>query len=503
MVESERKYITPEDLKKHNIPGDLWISIQGKVYDVTKWVNEHPGGETPLLNLAGNDVTDAFIAYHPGTSWQHLDKLFTGYYLKDFEVTEVSRDYRILMNEFNKLGLFDDKGHGTFLNFLYISIMFCAVIWGVCCSDSIWIHMGSAFLLGIAWILSAYLGHDSGHYVIMSNKKWNKVAQLLTGNCLTGISIAWWKWTHNAHHISCNSLDYDPDLQHIPVFAVSTKLFGSLSSVFYGRKMEFDSVARTLISYQHFSYYPVMIFARINLYIQTFLLLFSKRPVPDRAMNIIGIAVFWTWFPLLVLQLPSFMEMVLFVLISFTVTAFQHVQFTLNHFSADVYVGKPVGNDWFQKQTSGSIDITCSTWMDWAFGGLQFQLEHHLFPRLPRCHLRKISPVVQDLCKKHGLPYRSLTWFAANVRTIKTLRTAAMQARDLTNGAPKNLLWEAASVHLLLALENLQVLSNGGLMKVPESWVHVLIGALVFDLQRRVLSHFPLSLFGLLDWADY
>lgn len=436
----EKKYITAEELKKHNKRGDLWISIQGKVYDVSDWAKSHPGGEIPLLNLAGQDVTDAFIAYHPGTAWKYLDNLATGYYLKDFQVSEVSKDYRRLASEFSKLGLFEKKGHVTMYTLTFVAMMFLVVLYGVLRCTSVWAHLGSAMLLGLLWMQSAYVGHDSGHYEVMSSRGYTKLAQIISGNCLTGISIAWWKWTHNAHHIACNSLDYDPDLQHIPVFAVSTRFFNSLTSVFYGRTLKFDSLSRFLISYQHWTFYPVMCVARVNLFIQTFLLLFSKRPVPDRAFNIMGILVFWTWFPLLVSCLPNWPERFMFVLASFSVTSIQHIQFCLNHFAADVYVGPPNGNDWFEKQTGGTLDIACSSWMDWFFGGLQFQLEHHLFPRLPRSQLRKISPLVIDLCKKHNLPYRSLSFIEANKWTLRTLRNAALQARE-------NLLWEAVNTH--------------------------------------------------------
>ncbi|OAY62226.1 delta(8)-fatty-acid desaturase 1 [Manihot esculenta] len=446
-MEGEKKYITSEELKQHNKSGDLWISIQGKVYDVSDWVKEHPGGDTPLLNLAGQDVTDAFIAYHPGTAWKYLDKLFTGYYLEDFKVSEVSKDYRRLYSEFAKLGLFEKKGHVALYSLASVAFLFCIVVYGVLWCRSFWAHMGSAALLGFLWIQSAFVGHDSGHYEVMLSRRFNKLAQFISGNCLTGISIAWWKWTHNAHHLACNSLDYDPDLQHIPVFAVSTCLFDSIRSYFYGRKMNFDPLARFLVSYQHLTFYPVMCVARVNLYLQTFLLLFSTRRVPDRALNIMGILVFWTWFPLLVSYLPDWPERVIFVLTSFTVTALQHIQFCLNHFSANVYLGSPNGNDWFEKQTSGTLDISCSSWMDWMYGGLQFQLEHHLFPRLPRCQLRRVSPLVRDLCKKHNLPYRSLSFWEANKSTIRTLRTAALQARDMTNPVPKNLVWEAVHTH--------------------------------------------------------
>ncbi|KAJ6955457.1 delta(8)-fatty-acid desaturase 2-like [Populus alba x Populus x berolinensis] len=389
-MEGDEKYITGVELKQHNKEGDLWISIQGKVCNVSDWAHEHPGGDVPLLNLAGQDVTDAFIAYHPGTAWQYLDKFFTGYYLKDFKVSETSKDYRRLASEFAKLGLFEKKGHITMYALASIALMFCVVLYGVLCCQSVWAHLGSALVLGFLWIQSSYIGHDSGHYQVMKSRGYNKFAQFVSGNCLTGISMAWWKWTHNAHHLACNSVDYDPDLQHIPFFA---------------------------------------------------------RKFPDRALNILGILIFWTWFPLLVSCLPNWPEMVMYVLASFAVTAIQHVQLCLSHFAADVYTGPPKGNDWFEKQTAGTLDISCSSWMDWFYGGLQFQLEHHLFPRMPRGQLRRVSPLVQDLCKKHNLSYRSLSFWEANVWTIRRLRNVAQQARDLSNPVPKNMLWEAVNTH--------------------------------------------------------
>ncbi|PSS24236.1 Delta(8)-fatty-acid desaturase, partial [Actinidia chinensis var. chinensis] len=224
----ERKYVSQEELRKHDKPGDLWISIQGKVYDVTDWVKTHPGGDTPLLNLAGQDATDAFIAFHPGTAWQHLDQFFTGFYLKDFEISEVSKDYRRLASEFSKSGMFDRKNHLVIYSLCFVTLLFGLSICGVLCSNSFWVHMGAGALLGFSWVQVTYLGHDSGHYNIMTTRGFNKLAQILTGNCLTGISIAWWKWTHNAHHIACNSLDYDPDLQHLPFFAEFYKRYKNI-----------------------------------------------------------------------------------------------------------------------------------------------------------------------------------------------------------------------------------------------------------------------------------
>ncbi|KAF9602530.1 hypothetical protein IFM89_029829 [Coptis chinensis] len=446
MTEKSRREITSSELKNHNKKGDLWISIQGKVYDVTNWIKDHPGGESPLMNLAGQDVTDAFVAFHPGSAWKYLDKFFIGY-LEDYKVSEVSKDYRKLVTEFSKAGLFEKKGHWICISLVTSAFLFSLSVLGVLWSDKIWVHIISATLMGLLWMQIGFVGHDSGHYNIMMTPKLNRFMQIFTGNCVTGISIGWWKWTHTAHHIAVNSLDFDPDLQHIPFLAVSSDIFKSLESVFYGRKMTFDSVARFLVSYQHWSFYPVMAVARINLFTQSFLLLLSKRQVPHRYLELAGLMVFWGWYSLVISCLPNWGERALFVAVSFAVSGIQHVQFCLNHFSAHTYIGPPRANDWFEKQTKGSIDISCSTWMDWFHGGLQFQVEHHLFPRLPRCHLRKISPFVKELCRKHNLPYVSVSFFEANKLTIATLRNAALQARDLTNPIPKNLLWEAVNTH--------------------------------------------------------
>ncbi|KAG0495106.1 hypothetical protein HPP92_006100 [Vanilla planifolia] len=447
MEAEQRRYISSEELKRHKSPSDLWLSIQGKVYDVTDWVKDHPGGEIPLLDLAGQDVTDAFVAHHPASAWKHLDRFFVGYHLSDYEVSEVSKDYRRLVAEFSKQGLFKEKGHGVLFSFCFMAALFSAAVYLVIGATSTWAHLAAGGIMGFLWIQSGWVGHDSGHYNIMLSPSLNRFAQIVTGNCLTGISIGWWKRNHNAHHVACNSLDYDPDLQHIPLFAVSSKFFTSLTSYFYEKKLTFDSLSRFLISYQHFTFYPVMCFARFNLFSQSVILLLSKKKVPGRWQEIVGVILFWLWYPYLVSFLPSWEERTMFVIASFVVTGLQHVQFCLSHFSSTVYVGQPQGNDWFEKQTMGTLDIACSPWMDWFHGGLQFQVEHHLFPRLPRCHLRKIAPLVKELCKKHKLQYSSVGFLEANKRTWATLRTAALQARDLQNSALKNLVWEALNTH--------------------------------------------------------
>uniref|UniRef100_F6H3L2 Uncharacterized protein n=1 Tax=Vitis vinifera TaxID=29760 RepID=F6H3L2_VITVI len=105
-----------------------------------------------------------FVAYHPGVLWSHLDDFFIGFHLKDYAVSEASRDYRRLVYEFSNMGLFEKKGHGVFVTLYAMAMMFSACIYGVLGCDSTWVHLASGALMGLFWIQSGWIGHDSGHY---------------------------------------------------------------------------------------------------------------------------------------------------------------------------------------------------------------------------------------------------------------------------------------------------------------------------------------------------
>ncbi|KAL2334675.1 hypothetical protein Fmac_015888 [Flemingia macrophylla] len=112
---------------------------------------------------------------------------------------------------------------------------------GVVLSERASVHALSDALIGLAWIQSGWIGHDSGHYSVMRSPGVNRVVQILSGNVFGGHRIGWWKWNHNAHHISRNVLDFDPDLQHLPFFVVSSSFFSSLTSRFYDPKLPFGT----------------------------------------------------------------------------------------------------------------------------------------------------------------------------------------------------------------------------------------------------------------------
>ena len=73
------------------------------------------------------------------------------------------------------------------------------------------------------------------------------------------------------------------------------------------------------------------------------------------------------------------------------------------------------------------MNVDCPSWLDWFHGGLQFQVEHHLFPRLTRSKLRQAKPMVQQFCKRTGLPYYSFHFGKGNGLVLNVLRQVANQ----------------------------------------------------------------------------
>eukprot|EP00397_Hematodinium_sp_SG-2012_P071017 GEMP01136497.1.p2 GENE.GEMP01136497.1~~GEMP01136497.1.p2 ORF type:complete len:105 (+),score=17.30 GEMP01136497.1:2-316(+) len=102
-------------------------------------------------------------------------------------------------------------------------------------------------------------------------------------------------------------------------------------------------------------------------------------------------------------------------------------------------------------QMTTTLNVKCPLWMDWFHGGLQFQIVHHLFPRLPRHNLRYVVPRVKNICKRHGLPFYEPTFLQANIDMVETLYTTALQVSMTSKKGQgskyHNLLWEGLCAH--------------------------------------------------------
>lgn len=283
-----------------------------------------------------------------------------------------------------------------------------------------------------------FVAHDAGHRGITGHFITDTVIGAFVGDFCNGLSIGWWKSSHNVHHLVTNMPEHDPDNQNVPLFATSPTYFRSIFSSFYKFQFVWDKAADTLVPYQKYTYYPIMGIARFNLYLLSWLHLLSPRASQlgsawwTRYLEIVFMAGFWAVFGygLLWRTLPDWPTRIIFVLVSHAVTMILHVQITLSHWGMPHSDLGPT-ESFPQRQLRTTMDVDCPAWLDFFHGGLQFQAVHHLFPRVPRHNLRKCQALVRDFCSKTGIEYQCHGFVDGNKVMLTRLEEVAKMVETL------------------------------------------------------------------------
>eukprot|EP00903_Cladosiphon_okamuranus_P018894 g17377.t1 len=435
----------------HCTAKDAWVVIGDGVYDVTKWAPHHPGGERNIVDISGRDVTDVFEAFHDDPWQRRKLEAFRVGTLVGYTPSPLVEDFRALKQEITEEGLFEIDAWFFIKRYIVLlPILALAAYIIVTNRGCTGMQLFGAGLVGFYWQQLAFLGHDAGHRTHVRER----ASDDFTAYCLIlpmlGIGPQWWIDSHNIHHVVCNDVHCDPDIQHLPFMAISPKFFASLFSVYHDRVMVYDFLGRCLVSVQHLLFYPLMCVSRTFLYIQSIVFVLAKARAKKRVLEIASYVVFFCWNAYLCSHLQGAWPRACYFLVSHAVSGILHVQITLSHFSMDVTEKPQYRNDdegWVVTQLNTTLDVDCYRWMDWFHGGLQFQTLHHLFPKLPRYNLRTVQSRVAALAKKHGLTYHLYPFLQANIKTYLAMRETAQQAWTSPNlKFTDSMLYEGASL---------------------------------------------------------
>ncbi|KAB8253237.1 putative fatty acid desaturase [Aspergillus flavus] len=346
----------------------------------------------------------------------------------------IKKKYRALDQRIRDEGLYNCNYFSYFIEccrytlFAALSYIFLRSGW----------YATSGFFLGCFWHQLVFTAHDSGHMGITHHFHVDSVIGIIIADYLGGLSLGWWKRNHNVHHIVTNAPEHDPDIEHMPFFAISHRFLTSLRSTYYERIMTFDAFANFMLRYQNYLYYPILLFGRFNLYRLSWeYLLCGQAPKKGPAwwhrwFEMAGQVFFWYWFGYAVVyrSIPDWSSRLIFILISHMVTAPLHVQITLSHFAMST-ADLGVNESFPQKMLRTTMDVDCPTWLDFFHGGLQFQAIHHLYPRIPRHNLRRTQKLVMEFCRDTGIPYAVFTFYDGNKEVIGKLGDVAKQVRIL------------------------------------------------------------------------
>lgn len=411
-------------------PSPIFDGTDSKVRRRGNGTNKPPSSSASSVSHV-SDLDDG-MAYLDAQTKEQIDLDLAKYPSLDLATQdEIIQKYRLLDQRIRAEGLYD-------CNYTAYAIECCryAFLFGMML---LFLRLGwygmSGLFLGFLWHQLVFTVHDAGHMGITHNFTVDTLIGIVIANFIGGLSVGWWKRNHNVHHIVTNSPEHDPDIEHIPFFAVSHRFFQSLSSSFYDRVMTYDAAAKFILQYQAQLYYVILLFGRFNLYVLSWEYLIrglgpKKGPAWwHRYLELTGQAFFWYWFGYGIVYkcIPTASGRVAFILISHMVQMPLHAQLTLSHFSMSTAELGP-HESFPQKMLRTTMDIECPQWLDFFHGGLQFQVIHHLFPRIPRHNLRKTQKLVQEFCNDVGIPYALYGFVDGNMDVIGRLGEVSKQA---------------------------------------------------------------------------
>lgn len=280
-----------------------------------------------------------------------------------------------------------------------------------------WFQLLVAAALGIVFTQIAFVAHEAAHRQILSSGPANdRLARVLAG--VVGMSYSWWDSKHSRHHGNPNRVDKDPD---IGIDTISFLAEDAATA---------RGLRRLITRRQGWLFFPLLTLEGLNLHLHGFRHLLTTRKVKHR----------WTELAILVVRFAIVPGAVFWFLPLGMAFAFMGVQlavfgvymgasFAPNHKGMPV-VAKDAKLDFFSKQVRTSRNISGGWWMTALMGGLNHQIEHHLFPSMPRPHLAKAREIVRDFCSSHNIPYTETSLWRSYGIVIQYLNRVGLAARD-------------------------------------------------------------------------
>ncbi|QIG46145.1 acyl-CoA desaturase [Nocardioides anomalus] len=279
-----------------------------------------------------------------------------------------------------------------------------------------WFQLLVAAGLGVVLTQLGFLGHDAAHRQVFRSAEWNEwTARLLSAG--VGLSYGWWRGKHNRHHAGPNQVGRDPDIAP-GVLALTPEVADART----------EGARGWFTRHQGWLLLPLLTLEGLNLQVAGT----RSLLVPGERHRLLELG-------LILLRTAGYVVLLLVLLPTGKAAAFFGLQtavfgLLLGGAFAPNHIGMPIVPrasrlDFLHRQVLTSRNITGGRFVDAVMGGLNHQVEHHLFPSMPRPRLRRVRPVVRDYCAEQGVPYTEMGLLAAYAVVIDHLNHVGVGAR--------------------------------------------------------------------------
>jgi fatty acid desaturase len=278
-----------------------------------------------------------------------------------------------------------------------------------------WTALAVAPLLGMMFTHMGFIGHDAGHNQVFGTRRRNRMLGLLVGNALIGLSFGWWVPKHNAHHAHPNEMGRDPDIGdgYAPP---SSDTQGSVSS--------------WLARAQAPLFFPLMLLRSGGMHVLGIKRLAQRRcraSAVEAGLILLHAALYLT----VVLWVLSPLKALAFIALQQAVFSFYlGISFAPNHKGMPIIESGTTAG-FARRQVVTARNIRGGRFTTFMLGGLNYQIEHHLFPSMPRPNLRRVQGMVRDFCVATDLGYSEEGFVESFRQIIQYLSVAGAAA-----GAP-------------------------------------------------------------------
>lgn len=303
-------------------------------------------------------------------------------------------------------GIADGVVAVAWFKFAVLSLALGALLWAT------WTHatpFGLAFgSVGIAFVLAqfAFLGHDAGHGGLHRSDMLNGMLGQLCMTVVTGMAFGEWYARHTAHHRHCQDAERDPDMDVSLVVSLTVESTQSKSAL-----------GKLLTRHQGWHvWFLSLLFAHSQRHFAQWGAVSQPKKYAKDLLFLVAHFGLWFGVPVWALGVDVATAAWVYVLPLFVLGPYLAAIFWLNHIGMPM-VRNPQELSFLEHQAATSRTITNPKQWDWFFGGLNYQIEHHLFPRVPSFRLHRVQCIVRTSFMEQGIVYNASGFFAA-VRTV-------------------------------------------------------------------------------------
>ncbi|MDP9866733.1 MULTISPECIES: fatty acid desaturase family protein [Streptosporangium] len=288
-----------------------------------------------------------------------------------------------------------------------------------------WYQLLVAAFLALVFAQIALVAHDLAHRQVFRSRRASGIAGLVAGNLAIGMSYGWWMDKHTRHHANPNHEDHDPDVS--PDFLIwSTEQAAASRGLprFLGRR-------------QALLFFPLLTLEGFNLHVSSFRAL-ARPSLKRRGLEAVLLTAHVAAYLAALLTVLSPGRAIAFLLLHQAVFGvYLGCTFAPNHKGMPMLRGDD-RLDFLRRQVLTSRNVRGGRVLDTVLGGLNYQIEHHLFPSMPMPNLRRAQPIVREYCEELDIPYLESGLLSSYAQALRHLHEvgAPLRGRPSTAARP-------------------------------------------------------------------